>query len=99
MTFINQNECSSFSLSATTTLTQLSSFICSEVLILNKSGTDLDIYDSLPIDTSRAFRIGNSESVVLRGVTNSDQLSVQTTTDDGGLVYFRTAFFSNLNQR
>jgi hypothetical protein len=98
MPFTNLNLCYSFNLSATTSLKKLSSFECSEILITNKSGQDVIIYDTNIADASRSFLLGNLEGVVFRGITNSDQLSVMTTAGSGA-IYCRTAYYSNLNQR
>lgn len=98
MPFTNLNQCFSFNLVATTVLKKLSSFECSEVLITNKTPSDLVIYDTDVTNASRSFTLGSLEGVVFRGITNSDQLSVLTTSGSG-TIYCRTAFYSNLNQR
>ena len=98
MSFTNLNVCYSFNQVATTGITQLSSFVCSEVLITNKSGQNIIVYDIDPTDASRAFLLANSEGVIFRGITNTDQLSVATDTGSGS-IYCRTAYYSNLNQR
>jgi hypothetical protein len=98
MSFTNLNLCYSFNLIATTALKKLSSFECSEILITNKTGQDIIIYDANTTDASRSFLLGSLEGVVFRGITNSDQLSVLTTAGSG-TIYCRTAYYSNLNQR
>ena len=98
MSFTNLNVCYSFNQVATTGITQLSSFDCSEVLITNKSGQNVIIYDYNTTDASRTFVLATSEGVILRGITNTAQLSVATGTGSG-LIYCRTAYYSNLNQR
>ncbi len=45
----------------------------------------------------RRFLIKNSESIVLRGITNTEEVSAKTGASSG-TVYFRSAYFSNLNQ-
>lgn len=110
MTFVNKNESSTFNMTISAVeafggLHQLSSFHASEVLIKNNSGQDLYIYDNgLTSETfadvyqdSRRFLLQNSESMVLRGITNTSQVSARLASG-GGTVYFRSAFFSNLNQ-
>ena len=97
MPFVNKNKSYSFNMDIDTSLTQLSSFIASEVLISNKSGQNLYIYDGNASSDSRRFLIGNSESMVLRGITNTNEVSAKTGASSG-TVYFRSAYFSNLNQ-
>ena len=100
---VNTNQCNSFNMTfsgKSMTLSALSGFIGSEVLINNKSGSSILIYDKDNATSDRAFLLENSESTVIRGITNTNQVSVQGF-DVGlnGKVYFRSAFFSNMNQR
>ncbi len=97
MPFVNKNKSYSFNMAIGTSLTQLSGFTASEVLISNKSGQDLYLYDGNASTDDRRFIIGNSESMVLRGITNTNEVSAKTGASSG-TVYFRSAYFSNLNQ-
>ena len=82
-----------------TNLVALSGFTASEVLISNKSGQDLFIYDNDYTTDDRRFLIKTSESMVLRGITNTNEVSAKTNSQYiSGSVYFRSAYFSNLNQ-
>ena len=94
----NLNKSYSFNFDVTTVLAKLSSFPASEVLISNKSGQSLNIFDNGRTNANNAFQLNDDESLVLRGITNTDQVSVQTTGGNGS-VYFRSAYYSSLNQR
>jgi hypothetical protein len=98
MAFVNTNICRSFNQSLSTTLTPLSSQVCSEVLIINRTGQSINIYDSGFIDPTNSLLIEDTESITIRGITNSDQVSAQTTSG-GGTLYYRTQYFSYLPQR
>ncbi len=97
MPFVNKNKSYSFNMTIGTSLTQLSGFTASEVLISNKTGQDLYLYDNDNFTDDRRFLIKNSESIVLRGITNTEEVSAKTGASSG-TVYFRSAYFSNLNQ-
>ena len=92
--YINLNTCRSFNVTATVTLAKLADQTCSEVLILNKSGENLKIYDNNFTASNQFLLIGDGESITLRGLTNTDQVSAQTAANSG-LVYYRTQFYSN----
>ena len=97
MPFVNKNKSYTFNKDIGTTLSILSSFEASEVLISNKSGQDLYIYDNNVFTDDRRFLLKTSESMVLRGITNTNEVSAKTGALSG-TVYFRSAYFSNLNQ-
>jgi len=92
-TYYNINECRSFNLTVGSTLTRLSSQPCSEIELFNRTGSTLSAYDNGYSAEPFAMLLNNNESVVLRGLTNSDQVSAKATTP--GLVYYRTQFFSS----
>jgi hypothetical protein len=96
--FVNINKCYSFNFTATATLQELVPFICSEVLLYNKSSTELKIFDVDPGTPNREFVLGAGQSIVMRGLTNTANLSVQTVSGTG-TVYGRSAYYSNLNQQ
>lgn len=99
MPFVNKNKSYSFNMLVDTNLVALSSFTASEVLISNKSGQDLFIYDNEVVSDDRRFLIKTSESMVLRGITNTNEVSAKTNSPFvSGNIYFRSAYFSNLNQ-
>ena len=97
MPFVNKNKSYSFNMTIGTSLAQLSGFTASEVLISNKTGQDLYLYDNDNFLDDNRFLIKNSESIVLRGITNTNEVSAKTGASSGR-VYFRSAYFSNLNQ-
>ena len=93
-TFVNPNKCRSFNVTATTVAAALTGQVCSEVLILNKSGQNLKIYDIAHMQDDNCLLIGDSESITIRGVTNSDQIKVETASGSG-TIYYRTQYYSN----
>ena len=97
MPFVNKNKSYTFNMTVDTSLTQLSGFIASEVLISNKSGENLYIYDNNFTTDDRRFLLEDNESIVLRGITNTNEVSAKTGANSGP-VYFRSAYFSGLNQ-
>jgi hypothetical protein len=97
MPFVNKNKSYSFNINVTTSLVGLSAFEASEVLINNKSGQVINIFDNERNGADQAFQLDDNDSIVLRGITNTSNVSAQTTSGNG-TVYFRSAYFSNLNQ-
>jgi len=97
-TFYNINDCRSFNQTVSTALVSLSSYTCSEVIVINKTGGSIYVYDSNYFDDSNRLLLESNESIVIRGITNSAQVSAKTASGSG-LVYFRTQFFSLLPQR
>lgn len=93
-TYYNRNICRSFNQPLSTNLVALSSQICAEVIIYNKTGQDVQVYDSGYFNSSNAFILSNNDSFVVRGLTNSAQVSAKTATG-GGLIYYRTQYFSS----
>ena len=97
-TFYNINDCRSFNQNVTTSLVALSDYPCSEVIIINKTGNSIYIYDSSYTDDSNRLLLESNESIALRGITNSAQVSAKTISGSGPL-YFRTQYYSLLPQR
>lgn len=101
-TFHNQNYCRSYSLSATTALQRLENSVCSEVIIINKTGQNVLIYDGNFFDAANRLMLASNDSIVLRGITNSMQVSAQLATGSAtglNLLYYRTQYYSNLPAR
>ena len=92
--YINTNICRSYKVTIATSLVKFTGMTCSEVLVYNKSGQDLELYDQNYSDAANAFLIGDGESVTIRGLTNADQLSGKLASGSGS-VYYRTQYFSN----
>jgi hypothetical protein len=78
----------------TTSLAELTGQTCSEVLIYNKTGQDLTIFDRGYLDGSNGFLIADGESMTIRGITNTSEVSAKTASGSG-TIYYRTQFFSN----
>ena len=95
--FVNRNKSYSFNLTINTGLCCLPDYTGSEVLINNKTGQTVNIFDNGRVAASEAFILEDNESIVLRGISNTQQVSAQTT-GGSGTIYFRSAYFSNLNQ-
>ena len=93
-TYVNPNVCRSFNVTATTSLAALTGQVCSEVLIYNKTGQDLKIYDNDYSNDSFAFLIADGESITIRGITNSNEVSAKTASGSG-TIYYRTQYYSN----
>ena len=100
MAYVNPNDCKSFNQPANTAYLPLSSQICSEVFIINKTGQDLKIVDDPNgpasadrVGATNVLLIGDDESVTIRGITNANQVSAATTSGNG-TIYYRTQFFS-----
>lgn len=95
--YFNTNESRSFSQTLSTVLVALSSFPCSEVLIVNRTNDDLFVFDNNNFSNNNRFLLKNDESMVIRGVTNSNMISARTSLS-GGNIFYRTSRFSNYNQ-
>lgn len=93
MAFQNINTCRSFNFTATTALTPLTSQVCSEVIVYNRSGGNIQIYDKNYTDPSNAFILSDGDSFVVRGITDSNQVSA-TTESGSGKICYRTQYFS-----
>lgn len=97
-TFVNKNKPRSFVQNITTSLAPLSSYGCSEVLLINRTGQDVYIYDNDYADDSNRLLLSDAERLVLNGVTNSSSVSAKTANSNGDL-YFRAQWYTNLNQQ
>lgn len=92
-TYYNINQCRTFNLTVNTAMTKLSSQPCSEIELYNRTGGTLSAYDNGFSGEQFAMLLLNNESIVLRGLTNSDQVSAKAAAP--GLIYYRTQFFSS----
>ena len=108
--YFNRNECRSFNIVLGSSMTRLSGVDsaapfkgqeCSEVTIINKTGQDVEIYDRADawgdaeaIAPSRGLLLDDNDSIIIRGLTNVNQVSAKTTTG-AGILYYRTQFFSS----
>ena len=102
-TYYNINQCRTFSMNlAATTLTCLSSVDiggfgvgqpCSEVIIENKTGGIVTIYDNNNASGAHGFALDDNDSFTFRGLTNVNDVSAYAAS--GGAIYYRTQFFSS----
>lgn len=97
-TFYNINDCRSFNQTVNTTLSALQLCTCSEVIIINHTGQQVYIYDSNNFNDTNRLLLDNNQQIVIRGITNSSQVSAKTASGSGTL-YYRTQFYSFLPQR
>ena len=97
-TFYNINDCRSFNQTVNTTLSALHLCTCSEVIIINHTGQQVYIYDSNNFNDTNRLLLDNNQQIVIRGITNSSQVSAKTASGSGTL-YYRTQFYSFLPQR
>lgn len=96
-TYYNLNVCKSFNIAVTTALVKFPFQICSEVIVKNTTGQGVYIFDQNNSASSNAFLLSANEEFTFRGLTNSSQVSAQTTAGSG-LLSFRTQYFSFSNQ-
>ena len=99
MSWNNLNNCLSVTLPLTSSLTVLSSFKCSEVLVLNLGSTPLRVWDvnstfSPSLSDTSCFIVPPSADYTFRGLTDCNQLSAAFITGSG-TVSFRMQFFSS----
>lgn len=92
-TYYNSNICRSFNQPLSTQLAALSSTVCSEVIISNKTGQNVLIFDNNYTASANGILISNNEVYTIRGITNAAQVSAQTATGSG-MLYYRTQFYS-----
>jgi hypothetical protein len=97
--FTNLNLCFSVTDTITTTLRQLSSFKCTEVIVQNLGASPLKVWDvgsTMTPTQSAAFCyiVAPSADFTFRGLTNSNEVSAAFISGSG-LVSYRTQFFSS----
>lgn len=92
--YINLNRCRSFNLTVGGSLIAFTDQLCSEVIVINRTAGPIILKDSNYFDDANGFLLEDDESVTLRGLTNSNQVSAISTAGSGP-VYYRTQFYSN----
>jgi len=98
-TYFNINECRSYSSRVTNSaFAKLSSQVCSEVTIFNKTGQICYINDNNYVGDGDGLALDDNDTVTIRGITNTELVSAKTAASSG-ILYYRTAFFSSLPQR
>lgn len=95
--FYNLNTSRNFVQTISTNLVALSSFPCSEVLLINRTGQDVYLYDGNIFSDSNRLMIMDDESMIIRGVSDTRSLSAKTASSSGDL-YYRASKYSNFNQ-
>lgn len=93
MSFQNLNVCRSFTQAISTNLVALSAQPCSEVIISNKSGQTLYVFDNGYSTDSNAFALSSNDTFTFRGITDSSAVSAKTASGSGNICY-RTQYFS-----
>jgi hypothetical protein len=96
-TFYNQNDCHSFKQTLGTSLVQLSSYTCSEVIIVNRTTGNVLIFDNNNFSINNSFLLATGESFTFRGITNTSVVSASAVS--AGDIYCRAQYFSMLTQR
>ena len=96
-TFNNINDCRSFNQSLSTTLAAFAGYPCSEVIIINKTGQTVYIYDNNYFSDSNRLMLSDGDSIALRGISNSATVSAKTASGSG-TIYYRTQYYSLLPQ-
>lgn len=92
-TYYNRNVCRSFNLTLNSGLCCFPAQICAEIIVINKTGQTVNVFDQGYSAASNAMQLSAGESFTFRGLTNANQLSAQTTAGAGTL-YYRTQYFS-----
>jgi hypothetical protein len=90
--YFNNNICKSFRQSISTSLVALSAQVCSEVIIYNKTGGDITIYDNNNFSVLNSLLLSNNDNVVIRGITNTNQVSASASS--AGTMYYRSQYYS-----
>ena len=92
--YVNLNKCRSFNFTVGGALEPFVDQVCSEVIIVNRTGLPVNIKDNNYFDDANAFLLEDDESVTIRGVTNSNQVSAICPSGSGP-IYYRTQFYSS----
>ena len=95
--FYNQNDCRSFKQTIGTALVQLSSYPCSEVIVTNRTGGNVTIYDNGYNNVLNSMLLISNETYTFRGITNTSVVSASA--NSVGDIYYRTQFFCILPQK
>ena len=93
MSFNNINDSQSYNMTVDTTLRALSGDSCSEIIVINRSGVDVNFYDNGETGADRAFILLDGESFSFKGVSHANSLSAQAQSGSG-TIYYRTQDFS-----
>ena len=109
--YFNINQCRSFkiTLAASKAMTRFTStgqvagdtgiagFPCGEVIVINKSGKYIEVYDNNhTTDGVDCILLDDNDTFTFRGLTNTGDISAKNTeNDDAVAIYVRAQFFSD----
>jgi len=97
-TFYNINDCKSFRQRLTTgVLAALSAYPCSEVLIVNRTGGNIVVFDNNNFDNQNSFLMKTDEQYTFRGITSTSVVSTSAAVT--GDIFYRSQYYSLLPQR
>lgn len=91
-TFYNPNNCFSFNQVIGTPLVQLSAYPCAELIIVNKTGGNVLIFDNGSSAAGNGFLLSQNDQFTFRGLTNSSVVSASAASS--GTIYCRAQYFS-----
>lgn len=94
MPFYQTDNPKSFKQNIDNTLVALQDHEGSEVMIINRTGNDVLIFDNENFDPDNHLLIRDGESLTLRGINNSNMVSAQCAAGVGD-IYYRVNYFSN----
>ncbi len=94
MPFYQTDNPKSFKISLDQNLIALEDHEGSEVMIINRTGSDIMVFDNDNFNAENHLLILSGESLTLRGVSNSNSVSAQCV-DGSGDLYYRVNYFSN----
>lgn len=97
--YINPNRSRSFNMTISNSLVALTGHegtgeVCGEVIIINKTGAVVEVYDQGFTASNNAILLDDNDSFTIQGITNVSQVSAQTQSGTGVLCY-RTQFYSH----
>lgn len=95
MPFTNRNVCRTFNMNVNNVIKELSGQECSEVMI-SCIGDDLKIYERS--NPTAYFVVPKNTIAIIKGVSNSAELSASTVNSNLHTIGFRTHYFSGLQQ-
>ena len=95
----NKDNPKSFKQTIGGTLVALLPWECGEVLIINRTGEGILIFDNDNVDADDHLLILDGESVTIRGVSGSQTVSAQTDGGGTGDIYVRANHYSNMTAR
>jgi hypothetical protein len=109
--YFNINQCRSFKITLATNkamtrftstgqvadATAVAGFPCGEVIVVNKSGKTIEVYDNNhTTDTVDCIFMDDNDTFTFRGLTNTGDISAKNVADNAAAtIYVRAQFFSD----